>query len=794
MTLRQKTVLIIGVTLLCLLVTLYLSLSTIWLNRVAKIEFQQTHQNVERVTEALANNLQELNSTAKDWAGWDDTYAFVADVNERYVQENLADASFVNLRLNFMLFINKAGQVKYGKGLDLQQKVAIPVPASLKQYLATRPRLLQHNTLNSSHTGILLLPEGSLLVASHPIVKSDRTGRIRGSLILGRFLNSGELIRLSQLTRLPLTIYPFHQGQLPKDFQAIKDELTQELSQAKILAESIILVRPLSSQRIAGYTLLRNIEGQSGLLLRVDTARNIYQQGKLGLRYLVLALLAVGFAFGCVTLLLLEKWVLSPLSHFSATVRRIRAKDDLKERLLTQGRDELSRLGTEINQMLARLQESQLQLSQSEERYRLVVNNVQEVIFQTDSSGRWTFLNPAWTEITGFSVEESLGKPCCTFIHPEDQGYHNEHFRQLMEGKIQNTRYELRFQTNDGCYRIFELHSRLVVGYYREIAGIGGTLNDITERKLAEAREREKAQELERTLLELTQTQSQLIQSEKMSSLGQLVAGVAHEINNPISFVYGNITHASGSIQDLLDLINCYQQHYPNPSAEILEKMEDIDYNFVVTDLPKLLASITIGTERIRDIVQSLRNFSRLNESEIKIVDIHEGIESTLLILRHQLKAKNEYSEIEVIKEYGKLPEVECYPGHLNQVLMNLLANAIDALEERRVHKFRDHSQASPLIRIHTEVKQDPSSFSDKSDVSHVLIHITDNGMGMTEEVRCHLFDPFFTTKPIGKGTGLGLSISYKIIVEKHKGQVLIKSELGQGSEFIIELPIRQSH
>ncbi|MBD2125651.1 hypothetical protein NDI39_12405 [Microcoleus sp. ZQ-A2] len=274
MTLRQKTVLIIGVTLLCLLVTLYLSLSTIWLNRVAKIEFQQTHQNVERVTEALANNLQELNSTAKDWAGWDDTYAFVADVNERYVQENLADASFVNLRLNFMLFINKAGQVKYGKGLDLQQKVAIPVPASLKQYLATRPRLLQHNTLNSSHTGILLLPEGSLLVASHPIVKSDRTGRIRGSLILGRFLNSGELIRLSQLTRLPLTIYPFHQGQLPKDFQAIKDELTQELSQAKILAESIILVRPLSSQRIAGYTLLRNIEGQSGLLLRVDTARN----------------------------------------------------------------------------------------------------------------------------------------------------------------------------------------------------------------------------------------------------------------------------------------------------------------------------------------------------------------------------------------------------------------------------------------------------------------------------------------------------------------------------------------
>lgn len=794
MTLRQKTVLIIGVTLLCLLVTLYLSLSTIWLNRVAKIEFQQTHQNVERVTEALVNNLHELNSTAKDWAGWDDTYTFVTDVNERYIQENLAEASFVNLRLNFMLFINTVGEIKYGKGLDLQQKVAISVPASLKQYLATRPRLIQHNTLNSSHTGILLLPEGSLLVASHPILKSDRTGPIRGSLILGRLLNHDELIRLSQLTRLSLTIYPFNQVQLPQDFQSIKDELTQEESKDKTLTQSKILVRPLSSQRIAGYTLLRDIEGQPGLLLRVDTKRDIYQQGKQGLHYLVLALLAVGFVFGYVTLLLLEKWVLSPLSHFSATVRRIRSKGDLKERLLTKSRDELSHLGNEINQMLARLQESQFQLSQSEERYRTVINNVQEVIFQTDTIGRWTFLNPAWTEITGFSVEESLGKSCWTFIHPEDQPDHNEHFRQLIQRKIQDTRYELRFQTHDGCYRIFELRSRLIVEYEREILGIGGTLNDITERKLAEAREREKAQELERTLLELTQTQSQLIQSEKMSSLGQLVAGVAHEINNPISFVYGNITHATGYIQGLIDLINFYQQQYPNPSDEILAKAEEIDFDFVINDLPKLLASMKVGSERIRDIVQSLRNFSRLNESEIKIVDIHEGIESTLLILRHQLKAQNDFSEIELIKEYGNLPQVECYPGYLNQVLMNLLANAIDALEERRMHKLLDSSQVTPLIRIHTEVKQDPSSLSDDSNVSHVLIHITDNGMGMTEEVRYHLFDPFFTTKPIGKGTGLGLSISYKIIVEKHHGQVLVKSELGQGSEFIIELPIQQHH
>ncbi|HEY9609380.1 CHASE4 domain-containing protein [Allocoleopsis sp.] len=793
MTLRQKTLLIIGVTLLCLVMALYLSLSTIWLNRVAQIEFQQTHQNVERVTEALANNLQELNSTAKDWAGWDDTYAFVEDVNEKYIQENLAETSLANLRLNFMVFINRRGQIKYGKGLDLQQKVATPVPASLKQYIATRPGLLQHSTPNSSHRGILLLPEGSLLVASQPILKSDRTGSIRGSLILGRFLNRGELIRLSQLTRLPLTIYPFHQAQLPQDFQAIKDALAQDLSDAKTFAKSAIIVRPLSSARIAGYTLLRDIEGQPGLLLRVDTPRDIYQQGKQGLDYLVLALLAVGVVFGCVTLLLLEKWVLSPLAQFSTTVRRIRAKGDLKERLFTKSRDELSHLSTAINQLLATLQQSQLQLSQSEERYRSVVNNIQEVIFQTDPAGRWTFLNPAWTEITGFSLEESLGKPCWTFIHLEDQPYYNQQFRRLMEGEIQDTRYELRFQTNDGRDRIFEVHSRLIVGRCREIAGIAGTLHDITERKLAEAREREKAQELERTLLELTQAQSQLIHSEKMSSLGQLVAGVAHEINNPISFVYGNINHATGYVEDILKLINCYQQEYPHPSDAIREKMQDMDFSFVVSDLPKLLASMKIGSERICDIVQSLQNFSRLNEAEKKRVDIHEGIESTLLILRHKLKAKDEYSEIELIKEYGKLPKVECYPGHLNQVLMNLIANAIDALEERRMDKRRDSSQASPFIRIRTEVKEDYSLLSDESSISRVFIYVTDNGAGMTEEVCSRLFDPFFTTKPIGKGTGLGLSISYGIIVEKHKGQLLVKSELNQGSEFIIELPIRQN-
>jgi signal transduction histidine kinase len=312
--------------------------------------------------------------------------------------------------------------------------------------------------------------------------------------------------------------------------------------------------------------------------------------------------------------------------------------------------------------------------------------------------------------------------------------------------------------------------------------------------RIAAQTAQEKAQQLEETLQELQATQAQLVQTEKMSSLGQLVAGIAHEINNPVNFIHGNITHASSYAQDLLHLVELYQQHYPQPVTEIAEEIEAIDLEFLCQDLPKLLASMKIGTDRIRQIVLSLRNFSRLDEAEMKAVDIHEGIDSTLLLLQHRLKAKPDHPEIQVIKEYSNLPLVDCYPGQLNQVFMNLLANAIDALEEGQEGQggqrsisalaplfFPDHQSQIPTIRIRTEIKDDV-----------VLVCIADNGTGMTEDVRQKLFDPFFTTKPVGKGTGMGLSISYKIIVEKHQGKIKCISALGQGTEFIVAIPQQQ--
>jgi len=289
--------------------------------------------------------------------------------------------------------------------------------------------------------------------------------------------------------------------------------------------------------------------------------------------------------------------------------------------------------------------------------------------------------------------------------------------------------------------------------------------------------------ELEQTLKELKDAQSQLIQTEKMSSLGQLVAGVAHEINNPINFINGNLTYVHRYTKDLLDLIQTYQDSHPEPTPEIASKLEDIELDFLREDILKILASMAIGTERICQIVLSLRNFSRMDEAKFKSVNIHEGIDSTLLILQHRLKLSSGLDGITVIRNYMKLPEINCYPEQLNQVFMNILVNAIDAIEELREEcVYESNKNPSNEIRICTSMV----------DEEWVEIKVSDNGIGMSERVRKKIFDPFFTTKRVGKGTGIGMSISHQIIVEKHSGKLDCTSTLNQGTTFTIQLPIQQ--
>ncbi|MBG1269457.1 GAF domain-containing protein [Nostoc sp. WHI] len=316
------------------------------------------------------------------------------------------------------------------------------------------------------------------------------------------------------------------------------------------------------------------------------------------------------------------------------------------------------------------------------------------------------------------------------------------------------------------------------------ITQIGNQLGVALQQAQLHNQAKEQTQKLALALDDLKQTQTQLIQTEKMSSLGQLVAGVAHEINNPVNFIYGNINHVDNYTQDLLSLLDLYLQNGSNPNPEIRDRSEEIDLDYIIEDLPKTLSSMKIGVERIRQIVLGLRNFSRLDQAEMKPVDIHEGIDSTLLILQHRLKAKPESPAIELVKEYGDLPLVECYAGPLNQVFMNVLSNAIDALEDYSQSQSNLHSSQ---ITIRTAVGKI------EGNLKSVVICIRDNGPGIPEVLKARICDPFFTTKPVGKGTGLGLSISYQIVVEQHSGIFRCDSQPGLGTEFWIEIPVRQT-
>jgi PAS domain S-box-containing protein len=418
----------------------------------------------------------------------------------------------------------------------------------------------------------------------------------------------------------------------------------------------------------------------------------------------------------------------------------------------------------------------------AESRFITALDTVPDTVLVLDSSGAITQANPAAATLLGTSIPQLTGRYLAEFLtdletFPAAWQSTKEHHLHHSPSRIVESTVSQRAINQNQEYIVF---LRDVTRIYNELR-----LRQLSEETLrhSEATLRQQATELERALKELQSAQAQLIQSEKMSSLGQLVAGVAHEINNPVNFIYGNLIHLDNYTQDLLALIQIYQQEYSTSSTNILNLIEEIDLDFLQEDLPKTLNSMKVGAQRIREIVLTLRNFSRLDEAEMKPVDIHEGIESTLLILQNALKETSAHPEIKVVKEYGSLPLVECYAGQLNQVFMNILTNAIDALRQHEAQYLQRKQEKYPsCITIHTSYEEN----------SQIAIRIEDNGPGMSPEVKNRLFDPFFTTKPVGKGTGLGLSICYQIIVDKHSGQLQCISQPGQGTAFLIKIPVKQ--
>ncbi len=532
--------------------------------------------------------------------------------------------------------------------------------------------------------------------------------------------------------------------------------------------------------------------------------------------------------------------VLASLDRLSKGAERL-SNGDFEHRLNIQGTDELARVAhtfdrmtdalatayedleikvaqrtTQIEQKNAVLKDEILKREVIEEELRRIFEDTKKSqqllssiidatpdwIFVKDTDFRFVLVNDSFASHFELNREEIIGKNIAEILSTQDLGEKvNNKDRKIIrqedeEVLLGNTVHNPSDYVTDvhGIQYVLDTQKMPLLDENKKVIGILGVSRDITDRHLtlealeqSEGELRQKADELQETLKQLRQTQTQIVQSEKMSSLGQMVAGVAHEINNPVNFIFGNINHARDYISDLLGLIELYRTEYPEPSQTIQAEIEVIELDYVIEDIPKLLSSMMVGAERIREIVKSLRIFSRLDESDMKQVDIHAGIDSTLMILQNRLKKSQERGTIAIERKYGKLPLVECYAGQLNQVFMNILSNGIDALDEYNARRSPAEKRAEPSrITITTEQYQSAVDLP-----GWVTVRITDNGPGIPVKVKERLFEPFFTTKEVGKGTGLGLSISHSIVVEKHGGKLTCFSEEGQGTEFIIEIPIK---
>jgi PAS domain S-box-containing protein len=730
--LRGQILPIVGATLMGLLGVIYLSSSTLLLAGFAKFEQQDTARNVKRAVDALSDEIDKLSFTANDWAAWDDTYAFIEDENSDYIQTNLNDATIARLRLDMMLYIHRSGRIVFGQKFNPATGERVPVEenteaiASLSQYLSPNSLLVNHPETTSLVEGILELPEGPMLIVSRPILTGEAEGPIRGTLIMGRYLSVEEIKRLGELTQLSITVQEWDSSELPPDFAAIRQSMTEdpELKPALLLPDQTgIFVKSWDSQTIAGYTLIKDIYNNPALLLRVELPREIYQQGQRTANFILWVVLVVGVAFLVLTLLLLEKMVLSRLSQLSQDVNHIGSDRNLAVRLPVQGVDELSQLATRINEMLDALDYSQQVHHESEQRYRAVIEQTSESIFLINpTTQRIIESNTAFQKLLGYDSEEILSLTLADFIDHESESIAYNIERTLSAQSCHLG--ERRYRRKDGSFVEVEVSANKI--YYGQRTAISAVVRDITQRKQAER--------------ELYQAKVAAELANKSKS--QFLANMSHELRTPLNAIIGY--------------------------SEILqEEAEELDPEELNADLGK----IESAGRHLLGLINDILDLSKIEAGKMELYLERFQIPVTLqeIVFTVQPLVQKNGNQLQVDWE-PEIGEMYADVTKVRQILFNLLGNACKFTHQGTIF-LRVFQKQGEMIGF--EVR-DTGIGMTPEQLDKLFQPFTQADTS--------------TTRKYG-GTGLGLTIA-KQFCQMMGGNLTVDSQLGKGSTFTIYLPV----
>jgi signal transduction histidine kinase/sensor domain CHASE-containing protein len=732
MTLRNKTLIITAITLAGF------SLVFFWFSRMvlhtgfSEIETEDARRNTTRAVNALEREFTVLDTKVKDWASWDDTYAFIVDKNDAYIKANLVLDSYVTLNINFIVFVNSAGETVYAGGCDLVDNKAISLPASIERLLVREEKITRHTKIDSTVDGILMAPEGPLVIASRPIVTSVGSGPIRGTLIFARYLDDSEIKSLSEITQFDITIKKWNDSSLPSDYREAAFSLSQETP---------IIIRSLSDKIIGGYAYINDVFGNPALIMNITMPRDILAYEKHSMTLMGIVLLAVSIAFiGCI-LFFLEKSILSRLTRLGREFGNIGLRGDFSMRIANAGKDELDGVALSGNRMLEALEEAHNHISNRNREMRTIMDTVPIALLSLDGEYKVGGEYSKYAE-TLFSCAHLVDKSYFELLELKN---HNDYdlligfFNLLLKNTVspeqlvkRNPFPELQISgKNEHEAHWINIEYNLITDKKENSKRILVIIEDVTERKHAEEGRKK--------------LQSQLLQAQKMESIGRLAGGVAHDFNNMLGVIIGNAELAMMQIE---------------PGSPIYDELVEIQK----------------AATRSANLTRQLLAFARKQPSMPKVLNLNETIDGMLKMLLRLIG-----EDIDLIWLPGEnLFHIKIDPVQIDQILANLCINARDAISG--VGKITIETR-----NIVIDESYDASN-SSVSKGSFVQMVVSDDGCGMDKETQSRLFEPFFTTKSVDKGTGLGLATVYGV-VKQNNGFINVYSEPGHGTSFKIYFP-----